>query len=422
MLASYIYRAIAMANVTTSELDAFLREIEEAIVAIEQKFESGGAAIADELVFESETLLSEVVRAEESLPSGSGEALILCIQNIVKAIQETIHENHRKHSRGRPQIAVGEDHLRALIGARFSFCDISKILKVSPKTVCRRVVQYGLEDDVCFSDIKDRELDEITRLFVSTHPNSGERSLTGFLRSNGLRVQRIRVRESLTRVDPIGVQTRFRQVLHRRRYNVCMPNSLWHIDGNHKLIKWRIVIHGGIDGYSRLPVYLRASSNNRASTVLNCFTRAIEEYGLPSRVRSDKGGENVLVSRFMLDHPERGPGRSSFMTGKSVHNQRIERLWRDVFTGCISLFYDLFYALEDEGLLNSDCDTDLYALHYVYVPRINQELREFREAYAHHPLRTERNRSPFQLWTLGIIHGSGDDAAVQGAMSDCLVS
>ena len=23
------------------------------------------------------------------------------------------------------------------------------------------------------------------------------------------------------------------------------PNSLWHIDGNHKLIKWHLVIHGG---------------------------------------------------------------------------------------------------------------------------------------------------------------------------------
>ena len=35
-----------------------------------------------------------------------------------------------------------------------------------------------------------------------------------------------------------------------------MPNSLWHIDGYHKLIRWRVIIHGGIDGFSRLPVYL----------------------------------------------------------------------------------------------------------------------------------------------------------------------
>ncbi len=92
-----------------------------------------------------------------------------------------------------------------------------------------------------------------------------------------------------------------------------MYACLWHIDGYHRLIKWRIVIHGGIDGYSRLPIYMKASTNNRAETVLDSFLSAVHEYGLSSRFRSEKGGENVLVSQFMLDHPERGPGRKSFV-------------------------------------------------------------------------------------------------------------
>ena len=78
----------------------------------------------------------------------------------------------------------------------------------------------------------------------------------------------------------------------------------------------RIVIHGGIDGFSRLSVYLHASNNNKAATVLQLFEEAVDEYGLPSRVRSDKGGENVDVSWFMLNHPQRGPGRGSMITGK----------------------------------------------------------------------------------------------------------
>ncbi len=70
-------------------------------------------------------------------------------------------------------------------------------------------------------------------------------------------------------------------------YSVPAPNSLWHLDGYHKLIRWGLVIHGGIDGYSRLITYPRVSTNNRSGTVLKCFLEAVHEYGLPSRVRSD---------------------------------------------------------------------------------------------------------------------------------------
>ncbi|KAF7653786.1 hypothetical protein LDENG_00078580 [Lucifuga dentata] len=68
----------------------------------------------------------------------------------------------------------------------------------------------------------------------------------------------------MCRVDPNGVLIRTLQLNPRRhrRYSAEAPNSLWHIDGNHKLIRWRIVIHGGIDGFSHLIVYLNASTNN----------------------------------------------------------------------------------------------------------------------------------------------------------------
>ena len=48
---------------------------------------------------------------------------------------------------------------------------------------------------------------------------------------------------------------------------------------------------------------------------------AILQYGLPSRVRADRGGKNTLVSEYMLKHPHRGPGRGSFITGRSIRNQ-----------------------------------------------------------------------------------------------------
>lgn len=59
--------------------------------------------------------------------------------------------------------------------------------------------------------------------------------------------------------------------------------------------RWRLVVHGGIDGFSRFIVYLNCGVNNLSDTVLELFKSAVKEYGIPLQVRSDHGGENVKV-------------------------------------------------------------------------------------------------------------------------------
>ena len=88
-----------------------------------------------------------------------------------------------------------------------------------------------------------------------------------------------------------------------------------------------MVTHCAIDGFSRLVLYIKCSDNNRSRTVYDQFFEATRNYGLPSRIRCDQGLENILVAQHMLEH--RGEARRSILVGSSVHNQRIERLWRD---------------------------------------------------------------------------------------------
>ena len=166
-----------------------------------------------------------------------------------------------------------------------------------------------------------------------------------------------------------------------------------------------MVIYSGIDGFTRIPVFLHCSINNKAATVLELFLNAVENYGLPSRVRSDKGKENVDVAWYMLNHPLRGPGRGSMICGRSVHNQRVEMLWRDVFGGVVKLYYDIFYQLENLELLDPSSELDLFSLHYVSVSKINKHLNIWKDGWVNHKLSSEAQYTPLQLFISRMLDG-----------------
>ena len=161
-------------------------------------------------------------------------------------------------------------------------------------------------------------------------------------------VQRATVRESLCRVDPIGRNMRRGYAICRRVYNVPGANSLWHIDSNHKLISWRFVFHGCIDGFSRAIIHLECRTDNTAESVVELFNKGIGEFGLPSRVRGDRGVENGDVARLMI--ARRGENRGSFIAGRSVHDQRIERLWAEVNRVLSALYIGIFKFLGEDAI------------------------------------------------------------------------
>lgn len=219
---------------------------------------------------------------------------------------------------------------------------------------------------------------------------------------------------------------RWAQAVIRRKYTVPFINSLWHIDGLHRLRRWGFVVHGGIDGRSHVVTFMLCSDNNRSATVGELFIQATAEWGWPSRVRADWGGENVQVKAMM--EQVRGSGRGSFFAGPSTHNQRIEReslaiapnllkrlmsfpvgLWRDVFAWSIRPFHCLFSAMEDLGILIIENPVHMWALHLVFMPRINSALATFIVTWNNHKLSRCENKTPRQLYVRGQI-----DAAKRG--------
>ncbi|KAK6974800.1 hypothetical protein R3P38DRAFT_3335634 [Favolaschia claudopus] len=279
----------------------------------------------------------------------------------------------RNGKRGRPQKVLNPTFVAEAMSSsrKITVTQLAKLMGISRPTL--------------FKHLRANNLDALVRSFRASKPDSGLGYLVGFLRRHGLRVQRRRVYSFIHPVDGLGRALRQRRGIKRQDYRVSRAHALWHVDGHHKLILWEIVIHGFVDGYSRTVTALRASTNNRATTVLEVFLEAVGEYGLPSRVRGDHGAENKKVPVYMII--TQGLGRASFMWGSSTHNTRIERLWVEAVHG-----------------LERSNPHHLWLLHLLLLDFINDDSEDFRAEWNLHPISGEgHGQTPHDLCFTGQV-------------------
>lgn len=222
-------------------MHSFLRNIIHSLHA-EDFAGSDPETISDRM----ELVLGVISRLDEnSLP---GRLQILTLLQRARAILEEISMEIENTYRtpllsngnaGRPSYDIPVEQLQYLVEKGSSVPDISLIIGVSVRTIRRRLQQQGILLRGLFSQLSDGQLDAIVGEVLNDFPNCGYRRMDGFLRSKGHKVQQIRIRESVKRVDPEGVLLRSLElnVVQRRSYNVTAPMALWHVDGYHKLIR-----------------------------------------------------------------------------------------------------------------------------------------------------------------------------------------
>ena len=270
------------------------------------------------------------------------------------------------------------------------------MIGVSRSTPYRRLQTFGMSSNSYF-DMSPSELDEVLKAFKTDNPNLSEVILKDCLLHMGIKVTRAELRSSIHRIDHSSTVARQSRVINRRVYSVPHPNAVWHIDGNHKMIRWRLVVHAGVDGFTRLIVFIRCSINNCSSTVPDAFREGLAAYGIPDCIRSDHGGENIMVWRHMLETH----GNPSSVTGRSIPKKRVERMWHNITRCASSSFIELFSELETDGILDPVNEVDIFCLHFVFLPRINKSLKDFQDSWNCHPHSTEGNMSPLQLFLEG---------------------
>lgn len=300
---------------------------------------------------------------------------------------------------GRPRLILDLHRAIALHDLGNSWKDIAKAMGVSRQTLYSHLNRAGISTArPSFTEMDDAALDEVVASICREHPFIGATIMRGHLEARGIHLPRKRIQESLRRVDAIGVLLRWANIIRRKVYKVRGANAVWHHDGNEKLKLWGFYIHGCVDGHSRLLIYSVVCSNKRQATVAALWTNAVAEFGWPSRARGDFGTENNEVERMMIAHW--GEAHRAYIRGRSLHNVRIERTWRDVRKDALETFRQIFMYLESCGLLDMENDIHRVCLYLVFRKRIQDALDRARDAWNHHQLRTEGNRSPIAIYEL----------------------
>lgn len=116
------------------------------------------------------------------------------------------------------------------------------------------------------------------------------------------------------------------------------------MDGHDKLSFWGIQIYAAIDAFSRYITWCYVGISNRTQiSVLRQFLEVLQETKIqPRYIRSDKGGETVLVAAahylLLKEQYENLFLQDCYLYSTSTSNQRIEAWWSQLTKSLLFIF------------------------------------------------------------------------------------
>jgi len=92
-------------------------------------------------------------------------------------------------------------------------------------------------------------------------------------------------------------------------------------------------------------------------------------------------------------------------TSRSVHNNRIERIWYDVTEGFGGKWKDLFIDLEANYGLDVNSAAHIWLLHHLFLVAINNDATSWAETWNNHKLqiRGEPQQSPQEMFFFSML-------------------
>lgn len=215
-----------------------LRRVQRLLEEVQRNFESIRDSINDS--FKRYTISDRIDRLVQTM---SGALQTTNSPSVTMSNSGTLPRN-RTGRRGAPEVAMDKQNLEHLLSMGFSVRQIASHGLLGEKVHRNTIYMFMKKNNMDsqknrFSGAPDSVVKEKIIELNKLYPNSGYREMVSLLRSQypPMIIQRERVRTMLAEVDPVGTANRWAQTVKRRVYSVPTPNSLWHIDSNHKIIR-----------------------------------------------------------------------------------------------------------------------------------------------------------------------------------------